>query len=106
MLMKFQVSFGCGEDFAFALTSSEKFYMWGDSAHGKITKLNPGGARYQVLPLELPDIQIRQPWLDDYAEKWREALRWIFLGQQDHESAFFGMPVEVAFHFVIATRRH
>jgi alpha-tubulin suppressor-like RCC1 family protein len=86
------VSFGCGRNHSFLVTQHGKLFLFGDGREGQLGRPNV----HKVSQLEeFLDWEVLTPtggrWL------W---MQWMFMGKVDNGSSFYGIPVEVIFHFV------
>jgi alpha-tubulin suppressor-like RCC1 family protein len=79
-----------GVEFSAAITGDGDLYYWGclDDVFPTTT-----------TPKKFEDFKVRIPCDRD----WQNIFQWLFLGMRDKDSPFSHMPVEVLFHFVLAT---
>jgi hypothetical protein len=82
---------------AWVIDEEGNMWVWGSMVH------HLGGAA-SLLPVLLPGLKVKVPLTE--ADLWVESLEWAFLGWMDRGSVFSEMPVEVLFHFVVASKKH
>jgi hypothetical protein len=88
------VSFGCGRNHTFLVTRGGKLFLFGDAREGQMGR-GPGvNDTFSSLEPFL-DWEVLIPTGGQWV--W---LKWMFMGRVDKGAAFYGIPVEVIFHFV------
>jgi alpha-tubulin suppressor-like RCC1 family protein len=93
------VAIGAGEYFSFGLSEAGTLYVWGSR------DLGIGMGPCNEVPQAVAGFKWRLP-SPPLAEKWTNVFGWLFLGQLDAGSEFFGVPVEVLFHFTLLAKRN
>jgi alpha-tubulin suppressor-like RCC1 family protein len=86
---------GCLYDHSFLVTNEGDLYMWGLGESGQL------GIGYHQNKKRPQKLEIRVQVGVDKEGEWREVFQWLFLGRLEMESAFFVLPQEVIFYFVV-----
>jgi alpha-tubulin suppressor-like RCC1 family protein len=88
------LSIACGYYHSVIFCEQSKIFMWGANNHGEY------GIEHSSTwsPVCIPQ-QNWKPRVWGRKEKW-EMLKWIFMGRQSEDSEFWGIPVEIVYHFV------
>eukprot|EP01127_Copromyxa_protea_P016188 TRINITY_DN4770_c1_g3_i1.p1 TRINITY_DN4770_c1_g3~~TRINITY_DN4770_c1_g3_i1.p1 ORF type:complete len:422 (+),score=36.36 TRINITY_DN4770_c1_g3_i1:26-1291(+) len=88
-------SFGCGFRHLYLLTELGELFCWG---HGSYGQLGLGDSEHSKVPAKLEGIRFQIPFISEV--EWGSIFRWLFLGNLDSNSAFFGLPQEVIYGLV------
>jgi alpha-tubulin suppressor-like RCC1 family protein len=88
---------GCGENHGFVVTKEGDLYIWGEGGAGRLG-LGTIGSVYR--PELVPEFKCSIPFKSFVPRNWETVFQWLFLGKRDEPSPFFGLPVEVVYHFV------
>jgi alpha-tubulin suppressor-like RCC1 family protein len=54
----------------------------------------------QIVFIPLPGLKFRAP-LASVEAQWAQQFRWLFLARSDKNSEFWGLPIEIVYHFVV-----
>jgi alpha-tubulin suppressor-like RCC1 family protein len=92
---------GCLSYVSFVILEDGSLYLWGCGQHGEQGR----GSSDRVLePLIFDAFKVKLPVYSPlYRYQWGSIYKWLFLGRVDTSSEFYGMPVELIFHFVSVT---
>jgi alpha-tubulin suppressor-like RCC1 family protein len=92
------VAFGAMCEHAYALFEDGRLFMWGCPSDGRLGLGILLSNSNTKIPNELRDFKFRLP--KNLIQYWAPVFSWFFLGREDRNSEFFGLPVEVVYNMV------